>query len=307
MKKLLYVTLLFLTMISCKENTGKKPAAAGPDQKIREFCSPYQAKIGVAVIGPALKDTFLWNGNERFPMQSVFKFHIVATMLHAIDQEQFTMNQYIVFKPADLLEHTWSPLNEKYDPGDSATLKEIMEYTVSLSDNNGCDILLRMLGGTQSVQAFINSIGIRDFAIHTNEEQMHKDSLAQFTNWTTPLAATQALIRLYHNDPLVLESTSHRFLWDVMFATSTGQQRLKGKLPAGTRVAHKTGSSGKNGAGIVDAANDIGVVILSDGEPVFISVLVSASRESDSTNDHIISGISEMIWQHYTSSVSDPQ
>ncbi|MBX9448421.1 MAG: class A beta-lactamase [Taibaiella sp.] len=306
MKKLLYVTLL-LTLISCSENTEKRSAATGPDQKIREFCSPYQAQVGVAVIGPDLKDTFLWNGNEHFPMQSVFKFHIVATMLHAIDQERFTMDQYVVFKPADLLEHTWSPLNEKYNPGDSATLKEIMEYTVSLSDNNGCDILLRMLGGTQAVQAFINSIGIRDFAINTNEEQMHRDSLAQFTNWTTPLAATRALIRLYHNDPSVLDSAGHRFLWDVMFATSTGQQRLKGKLPAGTRVAHKTGSSGRNGAGIVDAANDIGVVILADGKPVFISVLVSASRESDSTNDHIISGISEIIWDHYTSSVSDQE
>jgi beta-lactamase class A/beta-lactamase class A VEB len=83
--------------------------------------------------------------------------------------------------------------------------------------------------------------------------------------------------------------------------TSTGAKRLKGLLPAGTVVAHKTGWSGQNKqTGITAAVNNIGIIFLPNGDPLYISVFVSESREDFEANERIIAEVAEVVWKHYT-------
>ncbi len=85
------------------------------------------------------------------PMLSVFKFHIALAVLNQVDKGNLTLDQKILIKKSDLLENTWSPLREKYPDGNvELPLSEIITYTVAQSDNNGCDILLRLIGGTKN-------------------------------------------------------------------------------------------------------------------------------------------------------------
>lgn len=49
-------------------------------------------------------------------------------------------------------------------------ISEILEYTVSLSDNVGCDVLLRLIGGPQVVENYIVEKGFKDFSVKINEE-----------------------------------------------------------------------------------------------------------------------------------------
>ena len=85
-----------------------------------------------------------------------------------------------------------------------------------------------------------------------------------------------------------------------MRENETGKNRLKGQLPEGTVVAHKTGSSGTNKTtGITAAVNDIGIVFLPNGEHFFISVFVSNSKEDFDTNEKIIADISKAAWDYF--------
>lgn len=70
-----------------------------------------------------------------------------------------------------------------------------------------------------------------------------------------------------------------------------------------TVVAHKTGSSGTNEKNITAATNDIGIIILPDGSPIFITVLVANSSENEATNEKIISDIAKMVWDYYAKSI----
>ncbi len=45
-----------------------------------------------------------------------------------------------------------------------------------------------------------------------------------------------------------------------MLETTSGKNRIKGQLPRGTLVAHKTGTSDTNEKGVTAAINDIGIV-----------------------------------------------
>ena len=84
-----------------------------------------------------------------------------------------------------------------------------------------------------------------------------------------------------------------------MTETSTGPKRIKGQLPPGTLVAHKTGTSATNEKGITAAVNDIGIVTLPNGTHFVISVFVSNSKENDETNEKIIADITKLAWDYF--------
>ena len=84
-----------------------------------------------------------------------------------------------------------------------------------------------------------------------------------------------------------------------MTETKTGQNRIKGQLPQGIAVAHKTGTSDTNKEGITAAVNDVGIITLPDGKHVAIAVFITNSREDVATNEKIISDISRAVWDNF--------
>ena len=290
-------TFLIVCLLGCI--TSSLQAQSNKLQKnIEQIIHSKNAVIGVSVYGIENNDTLSVNGDKHFPMQSVFKFHIALAVLHKVDQGEFSLDQKIFIKKSDLLPNTWSPIREKYPNGNvSLPLSELIQYTVAQSDNNGCDILLRLIGGANVVINYIHSLGIKDVSITATEEEMHKEWDVQFTNWSTPKAATQLLSKFYKEK--ILSEKSFHFLWNVMAATTTGTGRIKGELPPGTIVAHKTGTSDTNKEGITAAVNDIGIVTLPNGKHFAICVFVSNSKESETVNDKIIADISKLAWNYF--------
>jgi beta-lactamase class A len=266
--------------------------------KIEQITKTKDATVGISIRGIESKDSLNINGEKHFPMQSVFKFHIALAVLDQVDRGDLSLDQEILISKSELLPNTWSPIRDKYPAGNNKlTLAEIIKYTVAISDNNGCDILLKTIGGPENVEKYIHKLGIKDIAISFNEEEMHKDWNAQFSNWTTPKAATDLLVTFYTKN--ILSESGFNFLLKTMIETSTGKKRIKGQLPEGTIVAHKTGSSGTNDEGITAAANDIGIITLPDGKHFVISVFVTNSKENEETNEKIIADISKLAWDYF--------
>lgn len=268
-------------------------------QQIELLVKNKNALVGVAILG-SRGDTLSINGEKHFPMQSVFKFHIGLAMLDAIDKGKFSLNQKIKLKKNQLLEGLWSPIREKYPQGTKLSIAEIMEYTISQSDNAGCDALLRLLGGASAVENYFVKNKFENISIKINEEIMQSNWDLQFQNWTTPKAANEVLAAFFYNKRRLITQKSHDFIWKVMRETSTGKNRLKGLLPPETVVAHKTGWSGVHKiTGISAAVNDIGIVFLPNGEHFFISVFVTNSKEDTQTNERIIAEIAKAAWDYF--------
>nr|WP_221410236.1 class A beta-lactamase, subclass A2 [Albibacterium bauzanense] len=267
-------------------------------QQIEQILISKKATVGVAVFGFEKGDTLSVNNQIHYPLQSVFKFHIALAVLDKVDKGELSLNQKILIKKSDLLPDTWSPIRDDYPNGNvQLTIAKILEYTIAQSDNNGCDILLRLIGGAEVVNNYIHKIGVKDFSIQVNEEDMHREWNIQFLNWTTPTSTIDVLRKF--NTGNILSKESYDFLWNTMVETKTGEKRIKGKLPTGTVVAHKTGTSGTNEEGITAAINDVGIVVLPTGEKVAISVLVSNSKESQEVNEEIIADVSKLVWDWF--------
>lgn len=268
-------------------------------RQITKIIQSSKAKVGISVLGLEDRDTLAFDGRGHYPMQSVYKFPLAVAVLHEVDRGNLSLDMKIRIRKKDLLPETWSPLRDKYPQGDvDIPLSEILRYTVSMSDNNGCDILFRLIGGPAKVEAYIRSIGITGMAFAATEEEMHANPKTQFSNWCEPNAMAN-LLDMFKAGRILSES-GRTFLWDVMTETSTGPNRIKGLLPPGTVVAHKTGSSGRNGKGIAYAVNDVGIITLPNGKHVAIVVYVSDSREDNDTLENIIARVSKIVWDYFS-------
>ncbi len=269
-------------------------------EKIHQIVSTKNAVVGVAIGGNKSNDTISLNGGRHYPLQSVFKFHIALAMLDQIDKGKFGYDQEIQINKMDLLPKLYSPIREDYPNGVKLTISKILEYTVSKSDNVGCDVLLKLIGGPKVVEEYLEQNSVEDVSIKFNEEQQQSNWDLQFQNWTTPFAGNEILKKFYFNKNNLLSKKSYDFIWKVMRETETGAGRLKGQLPKEIIVAHKTGSSGVNINGITAAVNDIGIVFLPNGNHFFISVFVTNSKENVETNEKIIADIAKATWDYFT-------
>ena len=99
-------------------------------RNIAQILDSKNAVVGVSVCGIENNDTLSINGDDHFPMQSVFKFHIALAILHEVDKGKFSLDQKIFIKKSDLLPDTWSPIRGKYPNGNVAlSLSELLQYT----------------------------------------------------------------------------------------------------------------------------------------------------------------------------------
>lgn len=279
-------------------NAQSTPQMALLKNKIEQITQSKQADIGVAILGIEDKDSLTINKNKPYPMQSVYKLHLAIAVLHDVDKGKLALNQPVLLTKSNLLPDTWSPMRDKYPNGGvSVPLSEVLSYSVSKSDNNACDILFELVGGTKKVHKYIRKLGIKNVSISATEAEMSKDWNIQFTNQTVPYSAVQ-LLDMFYTKP-ILKKETHDFLWKILVETTTGPNKIKGLLPSETIVGHKTGASSTNKEGITGASNDVGIVTLPNGKHFAIAVFVANSKENSTTNDRIIADITKAAWDYY--------
>jgi beta-lactamase class A len=264
-------------------------------QQVHAIAADARGKVSAACSLPSSTLNCDLDPHAHPPMQSVFKFPLAITALRLVEQGKLSLDQQVRFLPSDrILPHTHSPLQDKYPNANmDIPLRELLQLSISESDNVATDIVLRLVGGPSFVTSYINSIGVTGFHLEDGEAGLARELQAQYRNWFEPAAAVQLLRRISDDSPLTPEHT--QMLLDWMKNTSSGSGRIKGDLPAGTIVMHKTGSSGTRN-GVTFAANDIGLVTLPDGRRLAIAVFVTDSAAGEATRDAVIARIAKAAY-----------
>lgn len=267
-------------------------------QQIDHILLNKKADVGVSIIGSGKNDNIQINGNKMYPMLSAVKFPIALAVLDKVQKGELAMNQHLFIKKEELLDNpeNWSPFKEKFPEGNvTITLEEALGWMVSYSDNNLTDILLRLIGGPETVQRYINS---KYFSIKNDEEDMHKDWESQFINQITPNEAVALLKKL--DDGKLLNKTYTTWLYTAMLNNQSGAKRLKAQLPKGVKIAHRTGTSFTNAEGMTGAINDYGIIELPNNRKIYIAVFVHNTYESFPDSEKIIADISKATFDYYT-------
>jgi beta-lactamase class A len=283
-------TTLFLLCALVQTSADLKP-------QFEQIARDSRGTFGLSAVLVRTGETVEFHGDRDFPMQSVYKFPIGMAVLNDVDQGKLKLDQTVKVSAGDMIPAAaHSPIRDAHPGGTELTLQELLRFMVSESDGTASDVLLRLTGGPERVTAFLRGLGIDDVTVATSEAEMAKDNRAQYRNKATPHGMAQ-LLRVFQNGR-GLSPASRTLLLELMTKTESGPLRIKGLLPAGTVVAHKTGTSGTV-KGLTAATNDAGLVTLPDGGKLAIAVFVSDSKADASVRERAIASGSRLVYDWF--------
>ncbi len=275
-------------------------------QEIATLAQRAQGTVSVACILPGTALNCDLRPHNHSPMQSMFKYPLVLTVLHLAETGQLfsdssgetlpdLLARKVRYLASDRIPDTFSPLQDRFPEGNvKVSLRDLLILSAGQSDNVASDILLRVVGGPAVVQRYICSLlGQESFQLTSGERTMATDPRAQYQNWMQPVAASQLLQRLVTNPPL--SAAANAFLMQIMLDCKTGPKRLWAGLPAATPLAHRTGTSGEKD-GVAAATNDVGLVTLPDGRHLSVAVYVTDARADEATRDEVIALIGKAVY-----------
>ncbi|MFN2595801.1 MAG: class A beta-lactamase [Pyrinomonadaceae bacterium] len=256
-----------------------------------------KGRVGVAARVLETGEEAGLGAGERYPMQSVYKLPIAMAVLRQVDAGKLKFDQKVKVQPSDFVRiGQASPLRDKNPKGAEVSVAELLRYAVSESDGTASDVLMNLVGGAQGVAAFLKEINVSDINVVNSEKEIGRDWQTQYENWATPAAAVELLSAL--NERRGLSAESQSLLLKLMIESKPGPDRLRGQLPAGTVVAHKTGTGGVRD-GVNSATNDIGIITLPNGQHAAVAVFLSDVKADEATRAAVIARIAKAVWDKW--------
>ncbi|MBP7815696.1 MAG: class A beta-lactamase [Phenylobacterium sp.] len=282
--------------------------------------------LGVGLMNLESGETWDFNGERRFPMQSVFKAPLGAAVLAEVDAGRLKLDDTLTLAEEDL-SPPLSPIADAYPGRRDYTVSELLTAATGASDNTAADVLMKRIGGPGAVTAWLVGKKVDEIRVDRYERQLQPDSvgMASFRPaWkgsqaymaafnSVPPAARRKAVAAYLSDPQdtatprgalifldklddgeLLAPASRALLLEIMTQTTTGQDRLKAGFPPGSSLAHKTGTA-RTDQGMNPAFNDMGIVTLADGRRYAVAVFLSGSTLGDAANEKVLADVARAV------------
>ncbi len=320
------VCLIFLAA-SISRAAATDPSLARLEQQIQFVAHATDGVVGVEAVHVESGRAVAVRGAEAFPMASAFKLPVAVQILSLVDEGKLTMDTMVSLTPQDLHPGSGRLSELFFHPGVSLSIANLMELALVISDNSAADVLLREAGGPAAVTARMRALGFTGIRVDRSTALLISDwqgakNLPPESQWNreiwdkiydavperehinarraemrdprdtaTPDDMTRLLLRLWRRDLLTPQSSG--ILLDMMDRCQTGKSRIKGLLPQGTDVAHKTGTLG-------GVANDVGFMTLPDSAGhVAISVFTKASNRPEDASEKAIAEIARTVYDYF--------
>ena len=286
--------------------TASGHAQSSPLEKEIARIEPHSGGIlGVAAIHLESGKTFFRNADATFPMASTYKVPMAVQAFKLVEEGKLSLDQMITIEPTDVhISEEWAGVFQA--PGVSLSLRNIIEPMLIFSENSATDKILAIDGGGGAVTARIKSFGIDGMRVDRSTADLIAGSMGVPDIWTagkydkgkwergiagvskarqdstpavylndprdqtTPRSMMTLLAKIWRGELLTKDHTS--YLLDIMARCETGKARIRGMLPPGTKVAHKTGT-------FPGTVNDVGIIDLPDGTHVAVALYIKGSTK----------------------------
>lgn len=257
---------------------------AGLQPRIAEIEKASGGRLGVAALDTATGRQFGHRADERFPMCSTFKMLLVSAVLKRVDEGSERLDRVVHYTRGDLLEY--APTTRQH-VATGMTVAALCEAAITLSDNTAANLLLQAIGGPGGVTAFARMISDGVTRLDRNEPTLNTAIPGDPRDTSTQMWMVRDLRQIALGKVLAPGSRERLLGW--MLACKTGDQRLRAGLPAGWKIADKTGS-GERGM-----ANDLAIVWPHHRAPVLIAVYLTGATVDQAHQDAAIAAVGKAV------------
>jgi D-alanyl-D-alanine carboxypeptidase (penicillin-binding protein 5/6) len=269
---------------------------------LRTAIKEHRGDVAVAVKHLKSGEAYEYRAQEAMPTASLIKFPVMIAAYDAIEKGKLSLDERIELKADDKVPGS-GVLTAHFSPGTTISLRDAIHLMIVYSDNTATNLVLDKLG-LPATNALMESLGCRETRI--NSKVYRRDtSIAPERSTKFGLGSTTArdmvkLCEQLFDRKLVSEKASEQML-EHMFACDD-KLKVPRSLPAGTRVAHKTGS-------VNASRTDAGIMETPSG-PIAYCILTTNNRDESWTNDNegdlFCAEIGSTVYQFFNSAGAAP-
>ena len=240
--RLITVLCWLLALVAQPAWAASSPSLWPLERQLAFLAASQPGDVGVAALDLKTGELVSINGDTPYPMASTVKIAVAANYLAQVEHGRRSLDDRIGGRSA----------------------RSLIEAMMIRSDNRATDILMRDLGGPDTLQAWLSERGVSGLRIDRNIAQLlrSKRDLWDVKDSATPRAMVTLLQKL--DSGALLRPQSRSYLLDVMSRCKTGKNRIRGLLPAWARVENKTGT-------LSGYASDVGYITLPDGRRIAVA------------------------------------
>lgn len=291
----------------------RSPEEEWLDDRLFALGSDFDGKVGIAVHDPARRRMMHFNGTDLYPQQSVSKLWVTLTALDQADLGELDLSQVGTVRPEDVAVF-YSPIRRLVvaNGSFSTSYRDFLSRAITQSDNTANDMVLRRVGGPDAVRETLARKGFSDIRFGPGERPMQSgiaglewqqafafeetffevrkavphsirqaafdDYVANPIDGASPVAIAAALAQLNDGELLSDESTAQFLAW--LAEVKSGPNRLKGGLPAGWSIGHKTGTGQVldivplGSPAYQSGYNDVAILTAPDGSTYTVAVMI---------------------------------
>lgn len=241
-------------------------------------------RLGVATLSADGGAPVLYRADERFPFCSTFKVMLAGAILQRSAAEIDLLDRHIPYSKDELV--TYSPITEK-QAGRGMAVSQLCAAALQYSDNTAANLLIKLLGGPDTVTTYARSLGDTQFRLDRWETDLNEALPGDPRDTTTPTAMAQSLHRLALGD--ALHPSARHQLTEWMLGNTTGATRIQAGVPKGWQVADKTGT------GAYGTTNDIAVIWPPNKPPVALAIYFTHGTPDAAARNDVIADAARIV------------
>lgn len=256
------------------------------------------ATWGIYVKSLETSEEIAIEADRQMETMSTIKIPLMVEVLEQVKAGKFKLTDKYTFAPADAQPGTGTI--QRLDPGAVMTVKDLVTMMIIVSDNTATEVLYRMVGGPDAVNARMDALGLTKTRAMTipsrwfatlrsaaSSEQFYRGGKSPF-GLTTPREMGR-LLELMERGTLVDKASSA-----LMLQIMRGQV-YRTRIPryvSGYRIPHKTGDF------LPFVGDDVGV-LEADGRRIVISVFTGNHYGSGEALENAIGLVARDVAEYF--------
>jgi D-alanyl-D-alanine carboxypeptidase (penicillin-binding protein 5/6) len=246
--------------------------------ELQPLLAAHRGQVAVAIKHLETGESYSYRGDVPMPTASLIKFPVMAEAYRQAADGRIDLDEMVTLTEEDRVPGS-GVLTEHFSAGARLSLRDVIRLMIAFSDNTATNLVLDRIG-IGATADWMEQRGMPHTKIHAKvfrrDTSLYPARSQQFGLGSTTANETVRLYEELHRKTLVSPEACEQMLAHLYACQD--DTKLVSLLPAGTRVAHKSGT-------VARVRCDAGILFSPRG-PIAVCVLTSENEDQSWERDN---------------------
>ncbi|MCI0456401.1 MAG: class A beta-lactamase-related serine hydrolase [Gemmataceae bacterium] len=273
------------------------PAPATLEARLAPLAKAHKGKVAIAVKHLETGEQWSLMGDQPMPTASLIKFPVLLELYLQVLEGKVKLSDLVTLRDKDRVPGA-GILTYHFSEGATFPLRDAARLMIAYSDNTATNLVLDRIG-IDSTNKRMDSWGLKETRINAKvylgkTTSVNPERSKKFGLGSTTANETIKLLEMVHRGKVATPAMCKEMIEHLK--NCQDKDTFRRLLPAGTVVAHKTGS-------VTGVRTDAGIIYCKGG-PVAVCVLTAENEDRrwvpDNAGNLLCARVARAVYDHFT-------